>query len=482
MPAGPRRRTDTMLYAVIAFVVLFIISATLAIIFYVNLEQQRTLADNAGRRLREFATNSEIQKIGSLVGTKKPQETYIGKMNQYLDRSIALIVPGPPEDTSAEVKIDNTSRKVKETILELVKQNPELSSMDPNSSAMLQVVGKLAADLENCKNADLAHQQQLDDLQKRFDDMTQVNDEKEQKLLAEKEQYARQVDKIRTDYNDLKALLQKNTDQQVQDLYARLEKEKDAHAQTNKELLKTQAELKMAEARIKRTLKEDVWPVKPPPDAEVAAFEPDGKIIIVDPQNKTVQINLGTDDHVYRGLTFAVYDKDMPIPRKGKGKAEIEVYRVSKNISAARIVASNPKNPIVDDDNIANLIWDSSKTNTFVVAGDFDLNSDALPDTDGIKKIRALIEKWGGAIENSLSVNTDFVVLGTEPKVPRKPTLEETEIYPGAMKKYETALKMLSEYRQIQKQAQALSIPILNTERFLYFIGYKTQAKKPGAF
>ncbi len=482
MPAGPRRQTDTMLYAVIAFVLLFIISATLAIIFYVNLEQQRTLAENANRQLTEFATGTEIQKIGALVGAKKPQETYIGKMNQYLDQSIALILPGPPEETSAEVKVGNASRKVKETILQLAKQDSEFANADPNATSMLQVTGKLAADLQNSKNADLAHHQQLDDLQKRFDDMMQVNREKEQNLLAEKEQYARQVDKIQTDYNELKALLQKSTDQQVQDLYDRLEKEKNDHDQTNKQMLKTRAELKMSEARIKRILKEDVWPIKPPPDAEVAAFEPDGKIIVVDPQNKTVQINLGTDDHVYRGLTFAVYDKDMPIPRKGKGKAEIEVYNVSKNISAARIVASSPKNPIVDDDNIANLIWDSSKTSTFVIAGDFDLNSDTLPDPDGIKKIKTLIQKWGGDVADILSVNTDFVVLGTEPRVPRKPTFEETEIYPDAMQKYETALEMLSEYRQTESRAQALSIPILNTERFLYFIGYKTQAKKPGAF
>ncbi len=482
MPAGPRRQTDTWLYATIALFILFVVTATLAIVFYVKFEEQRTLADNSLKQLREFASATEVQKIGTLVGTKKPQETYLGKMSRYLDQTVTLIVPGPPENTSAEVKVDNAVRKVSETLQQLTKQHPELATSDPNATAMLQLADRLSAALQNSKDADLALGRQLDDLQNRFDDMTQVNREKEEKLLAEKEQYAQQVNRIQTDYSELKTLLEKNTAEQVQDLYARLQQEKDAGDKTNRQLLRIQAELRMSQDRIQRILKENVWPIKPPPDTEVAAFEPDGRIILVDQQTKTVQINLGSDDRIYRGLTFSVYDKHLPIPRDGKGKAEIEVYNISKNISAARIVRSNPKNPIVEDDNIANLIWNSSKINTFVVAGDFDLNSDRIPDLDGIDKINALIEKWGGAVADTVSVNTDFVVLGSEPDVPRKPTFEETEIYPNAIERYERALDMLSQYRQVEKQAQDLSIPILNTERFLYFIGYKTQAGRPGAF
>jgi hypothetical protein len=32
------------------------------------------------------------------------------------------------------------------------------------------------------------------------------------------------------------------------------------------------------------------------------------------------------------------------------------------------------------------------------------------------------------------------------------------------------------------KQAQALWVPVLNIEKFLYFIGYKTLASRPDAF
>jgi len=276
--------------------------------------------------------------------------------------------------------------------------------------------------------------------------------------------------------------LEKKTEDQVKDLYSKLEQERTNHDETNKQLLRTQAELRTAEERIQRILTEKVWPIQPPPDAMVKAFEPDGKIILVDDQTRIVHINLGSEDRVYRGLTFSVYDKNQPIPRDGKGKAEIEVFDVRENISAARIIRSEPKNPIVVDDVVANLIWDSEETNTFVIIGDFDLNGDGTNDPDAIEKLQGLVSKWGGRVAKSVSVNMDFVVLGTPPDVPPKPTLEETEIYPNAMERYEQAVEHLANYKLVESQAQALSIPILNADRFLYFIGYKTQAGKPGAF
>ena len=92
------------------------------------------------------------------------------------------------------------------------------------------------------------------------------------------------------------------------------------------------------------------------------------------------------------------------------------------------------------------------------------------------------MEKWGGKVADSVTVNTDYVILGMPPEVPSKPTMQETEKYPNAMEKYERTLQQAANYKDIQSQAQALSIPILNADRFLYFIGYKTQAGNPGAF
>jgi hypothetical protein len=481
MPIGKKSTGDSTLYALIAFVALFIIAATAGVIYYLKFEEQRGLADTAQKRLGEFASPAEVQKIGALVGAEQSGKSRLKVTLDYLDQAVALIVPGVPGETSAEVKVNEATTKVKEMVAAVAKQYPELNDVDANTT-LLQVTEKLTAALQDTKTAETAARGQLAELQNRFDDAMKASMEKEQALLAEKEKFQQQFETVRTGYDELKGLLEKKTDEQVKDLYGKLDQERTGREETNKQLLKSQAELQTAQDRIQKILKESVWPVQPPPDTEVKAFEPDGKVILVDDQAKTVQINLGSNDRIYRGLTFAVYERGQPIPRDGKGKAEIEVYNVGDTFSGARIIRSDKKNPVVVDDIIANLIWSPTKPNTFVVAGDFDLNGDGVSDDEAVAKIRGLVEKWGGKVADSVTVNTDYVILGTPPAVPAKPTTQETEKYPNAMEKYERTLQQAAKYKDIQSQAQALSIPILNAERFLYFIGYKTQAGNPGAF
>ena len=360
-------------------------------------------------------------------------------------------------------------------------QQPYIEIADPNTVGLIPVIEKLKMKMDNVTNAALATEEQLKELQNRFDDAMKVSLEKEQTLLAEKEKYQQQVNEIKQDYDELKAFMQKTTDQQVQTLAAQLDEERDDRKRLHQQLLKTEAELKIAESRIKN-VQQKLQALVPPPDTEVAAYKPDGKIILIDDAAKIVHLNIGSDERVYRGLTFSVYDKNMPIPKDGKGKAEVEVFNVGKSISAARITRSEPKNPIILDDIIANLIWDSDRTNIFAVEGEFDLNGDGVIDYDGAEKIEALIEKWGGRVSDNVSVDTDFLVLGSAPEIPRKPTFEQIEIDPMAMEKYEESLRKLERYKEAQDRTQTLSIPVFNTERFLYFIGYKEQSARPGAF
>ncbi|GAH40173.1 unnamed protein product, partial [marine sediment metagenome] len=112
----------------------------------------------------------------------------------------------------------------------------------------------------------------------------------------------------------------------------------------------------------------------------------------------------------------------------------------------------------------------------------FDLDGDKSIDYDAVNKIKTLIEKWGGRVADTVSIDADFLVLGKAPKVLGKPTFEAMEVDPMAMVKYQASVQKAVHYRQVQNRAQAFSIPVFNYERFLYFIGYKTQARRAGAF
>ncbi len=125
---------------------------------------------------------------------------------------------------------------------------------------------------------------------------------------------------------------------------------------------------------------------------------------------------------------------------------------------------------------------DSQKENVFVVAGEFDLDGKGGQDDDAITRITALIRKWGGRVDNEISVDTNFLVLGKTPQVLRKPTFEQIEIDPQAMEKFEASQKRKDNYDTIQAQAQNLWIPVFTYDRFLYFTGYKQQSANAGAF
>jgi len=481
MPAGKRQQTNTVLYALITVVTLFIISAVLAVIFYLKFEDQRTTANQAKQDLEQMVSQAEQRKIPTIIGTIPRGKSGLGTMLDYLDTCITLIIGPPVEETSAEVKVDTARRKTKDVLQLVTQKYPDVSVQDANSIGLVRVVEQLKLKLDNTSNTAAKLNEQLNLLQSRFDDAMAASFQKEQTLLAEKEKLKQEVDKALKDYNDLKKLLEQTSEQRVQTLMADLSKLKAKNEDLNKQLLRSQAELKMAQDKIK-SVQQELQRIVPQPEQAVMAFQPDAKIMLVDDQNKVVHINIGSDDGVYRGLTFSVYDRNMPIPEDGKGKAEIKVFDPGKNISLAKITASYSKMPIMIGDNVANLIWDSKQKNVFVVAGDFDLDGDGIVDRDAADKITALIKNWGGTVADNVSVETDFIVLGTQPPTPREPSFQQREIDPLAMEKYKAELKKLDHYHQVRQKAAILSVPVFNFERFLYLIGYKSQVNSPGAF
>jgi hypothetical protein len=222
-----------------------------------------------------------------------------------------------------------------------------------------------------------------------------------------------------------------------------------------------------------RTARDKLDSIKPQPNVEVFAYRPDAKVVDVDLESKVVFLDIGSDDHVYPGLTFAVYDKSVPIPEDGKGKGEIEVYDVRKHVSMAKIVIYSKKNPIVPDDVAINLVWDSKTNNKFVVAGGFDFDRNGSVDRDGSEKIKQLIEEWDGRVADEVTIETDVIVLGTEPRIPSKPSAEQIEFDPTVEQRYNEAQEKRRQYNSIIEKAQVFSIPIFNQKQFMYLIGHE---------
>jgi hypothetical protein len=210
----------------------------------------------------------------------------------------------------------------------------------------------------------------------------------------------------------------------------------------------------------------------------------DAKIIRV-PNNEVCYINLGYGDQVTPGLTFEVYDKADGIPpipdnvtgdeQLPVGKASIEITHVGTTSSECRIVKLAPGAVLSEGDVIENLVYDPHTKYKFMVYGNFDLAGNGRPNAADADVIKRLVTQWGGKLTDVVNVDTDFLVLGAEPVLP---SFSKDDLTAENQNKLALAEKALEAYQQIEQEAKDLHIPILNQNRFLYYVGFYDQAKR----
>ncbi len=472
MAVARQEQGNVMLYTAITFVGLFIISAILAVIFYIKAEDWRNQFLANQQQLEEIATSSEIQNVNTLIGQKE-SASRVRQLLGYLDKLYIMDTGSQPQETSAEVKLGELETKYKDILANLPKDFA--SAMDSNSPGMFRVI-----DIYNNKTAqrdELIGQlkTQNDNLGSDLEMSKKGAGEREQSLLTQIRSIQQDANSVQQSYNQLRDLMDKKATEQVQTLMQQRDQAIEEKNKTKQELLDAMNKLSITQNRLQDTLsKLDV--LKPRPKEDIAAYKPDGHVISIDTSSNIAFIDIGNQDKIYPGLTFSVYDRNAPIPTDGTSKAEIEVFNVDKNTAMARIIKSKKRNPPAEGDIIVNLIWDSKATNRFVVAGEFDFNGDDTIDADGAAKIKQLIENWGGRVEDTVTVDTDFVILGVQPELKKKPTLDEIEADPMATEKYEASIKASDKYLEVRNQAKDLFIPVFGLKRFLSFIGYESLA------
>jgi hypothetical protein len=515
-----QEQRNVMLFTVITFVGLFIVSAVLAVLFYIKSEDWRNQFLTSQQNQEEFVTSSEVQNVGTLIGQKERKASRTRQLLGYINKIYKMDTGSEPGDTSAEAKVSELETRYKDIVANLergfvpppaaTETNSPAAVTEANAPAQAAVAEAnkpaqaavtnatapaTAASITDINSApslfriveiynnklrqmdETAGQlnTQIANLNSKMETMQKGSAERESSLLAQIRSVQQDANSVQESYNQLRELMDKKSAEQVQALTQQRDQSIEEKNKSKQELLDAMNKLSVTQNRLQETLsKLDV--LKPRPKEDVAAYKPDGHIISIDTASNVVFIDIGIQDKVYPGLTFSVYSKDAPIPTDGKGKAEIEVLNVDKNTSMARINKMSKKNPIAEGDIIVNLIWDSKSTNRFVVAGDFDFNGDGKIDPEGTTKIEQLIQNWGGKVEDTVTTNTDFVILGDQPQVKKKPTLDETEADPMATEKYDASVKASEKYLEVKNQAKDLYIPIFGLKRFLNFIGYESLA------
>lgn len=199
----------------------------------------------------------------------------------------------------------------------------------------------------------------------------------------------------------------------------------------------------------------------------------DGRIVSVNPIDRTAYIDLSRSKRLVIGMTFEVYGDPASI-RPGpngeypRGKATVEVVQIGPNSSTVRIIRENKGDPIVSGDVFANALYDPNKIYSFVIAGDFDLDGDTVGSQSELREVEAIITNWGGVVQQDLGGDTDFLILGSRPAIPPQPPATAPV---AVIDEFIRLQRAASEYDRLFDTARQTGIPILNQNRLYTLTG-----------
>jgi len=434
--------------ALVVFVVLTVLSLTGTIILlthYSDMQQQVASKDE------------QLSRTGAQLRTAQQQL-----------RDVARSVIGEDTDDMARIR-----QGIKQGIAQVLVDPAMADSGLTADSALLGVLKGLYTRFKTLQEVMAKVAAERDRLRAEAEQSGRAN-------AQVREAFAEAIEQLKANYQKLEEQYQKDHQawqDQVDELRATLEKVREsASQQLAKEREQRQRIAKERDDALKRveSLSATLASFKPRADRMAGLRVADGYVVRVVTGEGIVYINLGANDGVRRGMTFSVYSRLTGVTPDGKGKATLEVVEAFDITSECKVTSSTPGQPILENDLVANPIFDRQRELNFLVAGDFDLDFDGKIDDPGGRQVCALIRSFGGKVVDQLDTRTDFVVVGAPPELvavtPETDTPETREL----AAQQQAARKA---FDAILKDAKALSLPILTRTQFLHFIGVAVPPK-----
>lgn len=293
----------------------------------------------------------------------------------------------------------------------------------------------------------------------------------ESELAAAKGEHKRQVEQLQNELNDEKKRLAEAR-QSAEDLAQRL-KEDQQRLQDRMLIDRRQWDterdvFKRERMKLQNHLK-DLGQVvaefrKVPTESGV-----DGHIVSIGEQGGVAYADLGKGDGILLGMPFSIFSPNELGKTEPQPKAHARVLKIMDNASELRIYETQGENPVVAGDVLHNPVYDRLRRMRFVLVGKMDLDGDSIDDSEELK---ALIQTFGGRIDEELTVQADFLVVGEEPPVPAPPSQGAP---PQVVNEYEQQRGKFLKYTEFKARAENFAIPILNLNRFLGLVGIAGQ-------
>ena len=447
-------------YATIIFVFLWVISTGIAIWLAVEKGKAQKTADESDKALARAVRGGDRATVDRLLAGKT-NASAIGVADTYINHLKEVIEPAA-QKTPEEVVADATDA---------------LKATGKSSSALVPAVLDLNGQVQQLNKSIAELQAQKSELEQKLAQGTQSNSaalaSAQQSVNVEKDAHAKASAEAAKERADKEALLAaKESD---------LTKTRDDAEKTRRDLILQIEGLKndvIAKEGVISTLRGQLQGMRK--TGTNIATEAAGTIIRGRPGTDDCYINLGRKDRLVAGMTFSIHDPRIgvklqadtdpntkPDPEAG-GKGGLEVMEVGETESLCRVTFMKKGQHIEQGDLIANPVYqrDRNKKFHFVVAGEFDLDGDGVATASERDRLVRMVTSWGGIVDDNLSPETDFLVLGSRPSAPSR---QGSDTAGGVA---DERAKMQKQYDDLFTEAKRSSVPVLNGNRFLAMIGY----------
>jgi hypothetical protein len=438
-------------------VFLFLIAATLAVLGYMSSDKRGKRLTQVTRERKKLADSSDlrnpvIEKMMKRYDSPPSGERPKTVAKQFLSQTAQLTKGITGQETDAEEALKDT-RAVFEKI-----QSDRGLAVEANS-----LHDQLAQAMAQLQEKDRLLAAKQDELAAKDQHVKTITDKMQGEIAALQEQVSTLDKRLGERHGTYESDLE-TASEEWQRRRDSLDKEIAIRNQEITELRAANRDLRTLVERLKDQL---IIATRGKTKGPQVGRQPDGKILKVLSEENLCYIDLGTKDRVSPGLTFTIYPPT-GIPEDAKGKGTLVIANVAENTSECRIKDTDRGDPIVAGDLVANLAFDPTRTYIFVVEGQFDLYGTGQATYQGADQAKALITRHGGKIAEEVSIDTDFVVLGVQPPQPPKPSEVARA---NDWKIYQEQLAIANRYNKIKQLAESMRIPVLNTNKFLAYIG-----------
>jgi hypothetical protein len=456
MARGSGAGTGVIVALVVSVVTVFGL-LTLTFMLYAGKNEAETNRATAESRLADFVTSGEQNSdAGNRVfSLAEANGASVFAYMQDRQQATSSFITGSPKDGVEQMRtslqLDNDA-VVKNTIMDL---RSELKASQNEIDSLKRQINDLNQDnsqvRERSKQMELASNQKVDEVTNTFEGYSTAT-----------VKYKKQIDTAVNQINDNRTQMEQNFRNKEADLQKKLDNSRNENS--------------VMEAQINELRKKtENYRIRPKNPAELV----DGRVISV-PSSSQIFIDLGEKDRIIPGMTFEVYDSPASIrvdDRTGdytRGKASIEIIRVSPNTATARITRAVKGRPVVKEDVIANAIFNRDYRFKFLVHGLFDIDNDGNPTPSESDYVKRRIIEWGGELVDGqeLTGDLDFLVLGNQPNMPLPlpPDANDTQFT-----EYIKLKESRKQYDDLFNQASKAQIPVLNWNRFQVLTGTNTR-------